>query len=44
MNNNYNYIDPAYTYIDPKTGVLRNIEHISDKNLLVVFESLKVNK
>lgn len=43
MNNNYNYIDPAYTYIDPKTGVLRNIEHISDKNLLVVFESLKVS-
>ncbi len=43
MNNSYNYIDPDYTYTDPKTGVLKNIEHISDKNLLRVFESVKVS-
>ncbi len=43
MNNSYNYIDPDYTYTDPKTGVFKNIENISDKNLLLVFESLKVS-
>ncbi len=43
MNNSYNYIDPDYTYTDPKTGVLRNIENISDTSLLLVFESLKVS-
>ncbi len=40
MSNSYNYIDPDYTYTDPKTGVLRNLEHISDKNLLLVFINL----
>lgn len=43
MSNDYHYVDPDYTYTDPKTGVLRNLENISDKQLLLVFESLKVS-
>ena len=26
MLNQYHYIDPDYTYTDPETGVLRNLE------------------
>lgn len=43
MKNKYNYIDPEYTYTDPKTGVLRNKEDIDDAPLLIAFESLKVS-
>ena len=42
MRNNYEYIDPDYTYTDPKTGVLRNLADITDTNDLLFFESAAV--
>jgi cell filamentation protein len=42
MRNNYDYIDPDYIYTDPKTGILRNLADISDKDTLVFFESSAV--
>jgi cell filamentation protein len=44
MRNNYEYIDPDYTYTDPKTGVLRNLANITDSNDLLFFESAAVIK
>ena len=42
MRDEYKYIDQEYTYIDPKTGVLRNLGNIDDERLLSAFEGLKV--
>jgi cell filamentation protein len=44
MRNNYEYIDPDYTYTDPKTGVLRNLADINDSDGLLFFESAAVIK
>jgi cell filamentation protein len=44
MRNNYDYIDPDYTYTDPKTGVLRNLADLSDSDGLLFFESAAVIK
>jgi len=44
MRNNYEYIDPDYTYTDPKTSVLRNLANITDPNDLLFFESAAVIK
>jgi cell filamentation protein len=44
MRNNYEYIDPDYTYTDPKTGVLRNLANITNTNDLLFFESAAVIK
>jgi len=44
MRNNYEYIDPDYTYTDPKTGVLRNLANITDLNDLLFFESAAIIK
>jgi cell filamentation protein len=44
MRNNYEYIDPDYTYTDPKTGILRNLANITDPNDLLFFESAAVVK
>jgi cell filamentation protein len=44
MSNSYQYIDPNNTYIDPKTGILRNIHDISDPEVLLFFESGAVTK
>jgi cell filamentation protein len=44
MRNNYEYIDPDYTYTDPKTGVLRNVAGITDSDGLLFFESAAVIK
>ena len=44
MRNNYEYIDPDYTYTDSKTGVLRNLANITDSNDLLFFESAAVIK
>jgi cell filamentation protein len=44
MRNNYEYIDADYTYIDPKTGVLRNLADITDSDGLLFFESATVIK
>jgi cell filamentation protein len=41
MRNNYQYVDPDYSYTDPQTGVLRNKENITDNQLLTIFESVK---
>lgn len=39
MYNSYKYIDPNYTYIDSKTGVLRNLANITDEKTLLFVES-----
>ena len=44
MSNFYKYIDPDYTYTDPKTGLLRNIFNISDAETLLFVESSAVTK
>jgi len=44
MSNSYKYIDPEYTYTDPKTGLLRNIQNITDSDVLLFVESVTVTK
>jgi len=43
-NNSYKYIDPDYTYTDPKTGLLRNLQEITDPEVLLFVESGAVTK
>jgi cell filamentation protein len=44
MRSNYEYIDPDYTYTDPKSCVLRNLADITDHDGLLFFESAAVVK
>jgi len=44
LRDNYQYVDPDYTYTDPKTGLLRNRENIDNSQLLLAFESLKCSE
>lgn len=44
MSEQYRYIDPDYTYTDPKTGVLRNLANITDEDTLVFVEAGAVAK
>lgn len=44
MSDSYKYIDPDYTYTDPKTGVLRNLADITDEDILRFAESGAVTK
>ncbi len=44
MSNLYKYIDHDYTYTDPKTGLLRNIQEITDQDVLIFVESAAVTK
>ena len=44
MSNSYKYIDPDYTYTDPKTGLLRNLQDITDPDVLLFVESGAVTK
>jgi cell filamentation protein len=44
MSNSYRYIDPAYTYTDPKTGLLRNLQDITDEEVLLFVESSAITK
>jgi cell filamentation protein len=44
MSNSYKYIDPDFTYTDPKTGLLRNIQDITDPDVLLFVESGAVTK
>jgi len=44
MSNAYKYIDPDYTYTDPKTGLLRNLQDITDPDVLLFVESGVVTK
>jgi len=44
MSNAYEYIDPEYIYTDPKSGLLRNIQDISDPEVFLFVESAAVTK
>jgi cell filamentation protein len=44
MSDSYKYIDPDYTYTDPRTGLLRNLQDISDPDVLRFVESGVVTK
>jgi cell filamentation protein len=44
MSDSYNYLDPDFTYTDPKTGILRNFADITDREVLIFFESAAVAK
>jgi len=44
MSDSYKYVDPDYTYTDPKTGILRNLADIKDQDALLFFESVAVAK
>lgn len=44
MSNSYKYIDPSFTYIDSKTGLLKNLPNITDEKTLLFVESGAVTK
>lgn len=44
MNNSYRYEDAKHIYIDPKSGVLKNIAGFTDSEDLHFFESITVSK
>lgn len=44
MSNSYKYDDSSYTYIDPKTGVLKNLRDIKNPDVLLFVESALVTK
>jgi cell filamentation protein len=44
MSDSYRYLDPSFTYIDPKTGILRNLQNITDPDVLLFVESSAVTK
>lgn len=44
MSNFYKYLDPDYNYTDPKSGILRNLQDISDPDILLFVESSAVTK
>ncbi len=44
MSDSYKYIDPDFTYTDPNTGQLRNLQDISDPAVLLFVESSIVTK
>lgn len=44
MSDTYKYIDPDFKYTDPKTGLLRNLQDITDPDVLLFVESSVVTK
>jgi cell filamentation protein len=44
MSNYYKYLDDNYTYIDPNTGLLKNLQDITDPDVLLFLESGAVTK
>ena len=44
MSDSYKYIDPDYTYVDPTSGLLKNLLNISDYEVLLFVESSAVSK
>jgi cell filamentation protein len=44
MSNSYKYIDPDYIYTDPNTKILRNLQEITDPDVLLFVESGAVTK
>jgi hypothetical protein len=39
LSNSYKYLDPDYIYTDRKSGLLRNLQDISDPDVLPFVES-----
>lgn len=44
MSNSYKYIDPDFTYTDANTGLLRNLQDITDPEIFLFVESGAVTK
>jgi len=44
MSNSYKYIDPDFTYTDPISGLLRNLQGITDPEVLLFVESGALTK
>ena len=44
MSNSYKYIDPDFTYTDPNTRLLRNLQDITEPDVLLFVESGAVTK
>ena len=44
MSNSYKYIDPDFSYTDPETGLLKNLQNITDIDVLLFVESGAVTK
>ena len=44
MSRSYNYIDPNFTYTDPISGLLKNLQNITDPDVLLFVESAAVTK
>ena len=44
MSNSYEFIDADFTYTDPNTGLLRNLQRITDPDVLLFVESGVVTK
>lgn len=44
MPNSYKYIDSDFTYVDPKSGILKNLVDINNAEDLLFFESVAVTK
>ncbi|MGB0880766.1 MAG: Fic/DOC family protein [Polaribacter sp.] len=44
MSNSYKYLDSNYTYVNPKSGILKNLVGITDADDLLFFESVTVTK
>jgi cell filamentation protein len=44
MSNYYKYIDTNFTYIDPESGLLKNLQNITDPDVLLFIESGAVTK
>lgn len=44
MSDSYKYIDLEHTYIDPESGILKNLLGITDPEVLLFVESGAVTK
>ena len=44
MSSSYRYIDPEFSYTDPETNLLRNLQGITDADVLLFVESSAVTK
>ena len=44
MSNSYKYIDSDFTYVDPKSRILKNLVDINNAEDLLFFESVAVTK
>lgn len=44
MSDTYKFLDPDFTYTDPKSGILRNLLDIADNDVLLFVESGVVTK